>query len=46
LSALEEIARQVAESRKERGDLEEETERESFLREGVRNWLANVETMD
>lgn len=46
LRALEEIARQVAESRKESGEAEDEIERESFLREGVRNWLASVETMD
>jgi hypothetical protein len=44
LSALEEIVREVAESRKDGGDAE--TERESFLREGVRSWLVNVETMD
>ncbi len=43
LSALEEIVREVAESRKEKGDMESETERESFLREGVRTWLSNVE---
>ncbi|KAH8678927.1 folliculin-interacting protein N-terminus-domain-containing protein [Tricladium varicosporioides] len=41
LSALEEIVREVAESRKD-GD-EGEKERESFLREGVRSWLTNVE---
>jgi hypothetical protein len=44
LSALEEIVREVAESRKD-GD-EADRERESFLREGVRSWLVNVETMD
>lgn len=44
LSALEEIVREVAESRKD-GD-EAERARESFLREGVRSWLVNVETMD
>jgi hypothetical protein len=44
LSALEEIVREVAESRKD--GVEVETERESFLREGVRSWLVNVETMD
>jgi len=44
LSALEEIVREVAESRKD--GAEAETERESFLREGVRSWLVNVETME
>ncbi|KAK0120633.1 hypothetical protein ONS96_010837 [Cadophora gregata f. sp. sojae] len=44
LSALEEIVREVAESRRERGDAEVDMERESFLREGVRSWLSNVET--
>ncbi|KAL3426042.1 hypothetical protein PVAG01_02833 [Phlyctema vagabunda] len=43
LSALEEIVREVAESRREGGDNEE---KESFLREGVRSWLVNVETME
>jgi hypothetical protein len=44
LSALEEIVREVAESMKDRD--EAERERESFLREGVRSWLVNVETME
>ncbi|KAL2070416.1 hypothetical protein VTL71DRAFT_13442 [Oculimacula yallundae] len=44
LNALEEIVREVAESRRERGDAEVDMERESFLREGVRSWLLNVET--
>ena len=44
LSALEEIVREVAESRREGGDAEVDMERESFLREGVRSWLSNVET--
>lgn len=43
LSALEEIVREVAESRREGADLEE---KESVLREGVRSWLVNVETME
>lgn len=43
LSALEEIVREVQESRRERGDTESETERESFLREGVRTWLSSIE---
>ncbi|CZT07369.1 uncharacterized protein RAG0_12855 [Rhynchosporium agropyri] len=46
LSALEEIVREVAESRKERGDAEVDMERESFLREGVRSWLSNIETVE
>ena len=47
LRALEEIVREVAESRKEGGEIEEEQEKtESFLREGVRSWLVNVETME
>jgi hypothetical protein len=44
LSALEEIVREVAESRKDGG--EAERERESFLREGIRSWLVNIETME
>ncbi|KAE8450449.1 hypothetical protein EG329_006524 [Mollisiaceae sp. DMI_Dod_QoI] len=45
LSALEDIAREVAESRNEQqGDAQ--IERESFLREGVRNWLSSVETAE
>lgn len=44
LSALEEIVKEVAGSRRERGDAKEEMERENFLREGVRSWLCNVET--
>ncbi|KAK2627823.1 hypothetical protein QTJ16_002469 [Diplocarpon rosae] len=46
LTALEEIVKEVADSRKERGDMEVDTERESFLREGVRNWLGNVEFVE
>ncbi|EKD14935.1 hypothetical protein MBM_06696 [Drepanopeziza brunnea f. sp. 'multigermtubi' MB_m1] len=46
LSALEEIVKEVAGSRKKRGDTKEDMERESFLREGVRSWLCNVETGD
>lgn len=46
LSALEDIAREVAESRNEQGDGEAQIERESFLREGVRNWLSSVETAE
>ncbi|KAH6722996.1 folliculin-interacting protein N-terminus-domain-containing protein [Leptodontidium sp. 2 PMI_412] len=44
LGALEEIVREVAESRREGGDAEADMERESFLREGVRSWLSDVET--
>jgi hypothetical protein len=47
LGALEEIARQVAESRQDDSaapsDINEMVVRESFLREGVRGWLASVE---
>jgi hypothetical protein len=47
LGALEEIARQVAESRQDDSTAPSERNemagRESFLREGVRTWLANVE---
>jgi hypothetical protein len=46
LSALEEIVRSVAESRKEGGEVEAEEKTESFLREGIRSWLVNVETME
>ncbi|CAL3962709.1 unnamed protein product [Diplocarpon coronariae] len=46
LTALEEIVREVADSRRERGDIEADTERESFLREGVRNWLGSVESVE
>ncbi|EPE35740.1 hypothetical protein GLAREA_05077 [Glarea lozoyensis ATCC 20868] len=45
LGALEEIVKEVAESRKEGEDVELERT-ESFLREGVRSWLVNVETFD
>jgi hypothetical protein len=45
LGALEEIVKEVAESRKDGEDVELE-KTESFLREGVRNWLVNVETLD
>ena len=47
LGALEEIARQVAESRQDdstaTSEKNEMAGRESFLREGVRTWLASVE---
>ncbi|RDW69718.1 hypothetical protein BP6252_08738 [Coleophoma cylindrospora] len=43
LNALEEIVKEVAESRREGGETEE---KESVLREGVRSWLVNVETME
>ncbi len=47
LGALEEIARQVSESRQddptESSEINEIVGRESFLREGVRLWLASVE---
>jgi hypothetical protein len=47
LGALEEIARQVAESRQDDStapsDRNEMVGRESFMREGVRAWLASVE---
>jgi hypothetical protein len=46
LTALEEIVREVQESRREKGDTESDTERESFLREGVRNWLSSIETQE
>ena len=55
LSALEEIVREVAESRSiEEGEGHEQRkergrgafERESFLREGVRCWLGNVEGLE
>lgn len=46
LSALEGIVRDVAESRREKGDAESETERESYLREGIRTWLSNVEELE
>ncbi|RFU23560.1 hypothetical protein B7463_g12777, partial [Scytalidium lignicola] len=54
LGALEEIVREVAESRKEHsgsgstdGEHAISGERpESFLREGIRTWLANVEAME
>lgn len=53
LGALEEIVREVAESRKDHsgsssriGDLMSDDRRESFLREGIRSWLANVEAME
>ncbi|KAF4621704.1 hypothetical protein G7Y89_g14501 [Cudoniella acicularis] len=45
LGALEEIVKEVAESRKDGDDAERERI-ESFLREGVRSWLVNVETLD
>jgi hypothetical protein len=45
LSALEEIVKEVAESRREGGS-DAEMERESFLREGVRSWLVNVEAQE
>ncbi|TVY68692.1 hypothetical protein LSUE1_G009971 [Lachnellula suecica] len=45
LGALEEIVKEVAESRKDGDDAERERT-ESFLREGVRSWLVNVETME
>ncbi|RDL39995.1 Uncharacterized protein BP5553_04335 [Venustampulla echinocandica] len=45
LGALEEIVKEVAESRKD-GDGAEVERTESFLREGVRTWLSDVETMD
>ena len=45
LNALEEIVKEVAESRKDGEHIELERT-ESFLREGVRNWLGNVETLD
>jgi hypothetical protein len=45
LGALEEIVKEVAESRKDGEDMELERT-ESFLREGVRSWLVNVETFD
>ncbi|CAD6448704.1 6ec28dac-c7e7-4fca-a115-368e47609744-CDS [Sclerotinia trifoliorum] len=48
LSALEEIVKEVAESRED-GDGEqrlEGREKESFLREGVRNWLGTVESVE
>jgi hypothetical protein len=45
LGALEEIVKEVEQSRKEGIDAERERT-ESFLREGVRSWLVNVETMD
>jgi len=44
LGALEEIVKEVEQSRKEGDDAERERT-ESFLREGVRSWLVNVETM-
>lgn len=46
LGALEEIARQVAESRQDEGDgarREEAKGRESALREGVRGWMEGVQ---
>jgi len=46
LSALDQIVREVQESRREKGDTESETERESFLREGVRTWLSSIETQE
>lgn len=46
LGALEEIVKEVAESRKEDSDDAERERTESFLREGVRNWLVNIETME
>lgn len=53
LSALEEIVREVAESRRDGGGGDGQVyggmdgERtESFLREGVRSWLVNVEATD
>lgn len=45
LGALEEIVKEVEESRKDGDDAERERT-ESFLREGVRSWLVNVETME
>ncbi|KAG9234617.1 folliculin-interacting protein N-terminus-domain-containing protein [Amylocarpus encephaloides] len=45
LGALEEIVKEVAESRKDGEDVDLERT-ESFLREGVRNWLVNVETLE
>ncbi|TVY14955.1 hypothetical protein LARI1_G009068 [Lachnellula arida] len=45
LGALEEIVKEVEESRKDGDDAERE-QTESFLREGVRSWLVNVETME
>lgn len=48
LSALEEIVKEVAESRE--GELDGEggvrREKESFLREGVRTWLGTVESVE
>lgn len=48
LSALEEIVKQVAESRDEADGegVVEGREKESFLREGVRTWLGTVESVD
>ena len=48
LGALEEIVKEVEESRKDgASDDSDRLERtESFLREGVRSWLINVETME
>lgn len=45
LGALEEIVKEVEESRRDGDDAERE-KTESFLREGVRSWLVNVETME
>ncbi|QSZ34232.1 hypothetical protein DSL72_005822 [Monilinia vaccinii-corymbosi] len=48
LSALEEIVKEVAESREEELDGERGAgrEKESFLREGVRTWLGTVESVE
>ncbi|TEY30144.1 hypothetical protein BOTCAL_0891g00010 [Botryotinia calthae] len=48
LSALEEIVKEVAESREETvgNHRLEGREKESFLREGVRTWLGTVESME
>ncbi|KAH8808763.1 folliculin-interacting protein N-terminus-domain-containing protein [Xylogone sp. PMI_703] len=54
LGALEEIVREVAESRKEHGGnagrngetLLSDERPESLLREGIRAWLANIEAME
>jgi hypothetical protein len=45
LGALEEVARQVADSRQDdaASPALRETSRESLLREGIRSWLASVE---